>query len=67
MVSAIEAKNGIESFIVDLPRFFNDTEIRSTQKQAIASKQNVHTLTVNRADLTDGGECLSANKDALIH
>ena len=39
-------------------RFFNDTELRSTQKQTIAVKQNIHTLTVNRADLTDAGEFL---------
>jgi hypothetical protein len=30
-------------------------ELKSTQKQAIASKLNVHTLTVNRADQTDAG------------
>jgi hypothetical protein len=36
-------------------RYCNDSEIRSTQKQAIAVKQNLHTLTINRADQTDAG------------
>jgi hypothetical protein len=36
-------------------RYFNDTELRSTQKQTIAIKQNVHSLTINRTDLTDAG------------
>jgi len=35
--------------------FFNDVELKSTQKQTIATKQNVHSLTINRADQTDGG------------
>ncbi|CAF4356576.1 unnamed protein product, partial [Adineta steineri] len=35
--------------------FFNDVELKSTQKQAIVVKQNVHTLTVNRTDTTDAG------------
>ena len=35
--------------------FFNDVELKSTQKQTIAAKQNVHSLTINRADQTDGG------------
>ncbi|CAF2746284.1 unnamed protein product [Rotaria sp. Silwood2] len=35
--------------------FFNDIELKSTQKQTISSKQNVHSLTVNRADQTDAG------------
>ncbi|CAF1491714.1 unnamed protein product, partial [Adineta ricciae] len=35
--------------------FFNDVELKSTQKQAIAVKQNVHTLTINRTDATDAG------------
>jgi hypothetical protein len=36
-------------------RYFNDVELKSTQKQAIAAKQNVHSLTINRADQTDAG------------
>ena len=36
-------------------RFFNDVELKSTQKQTITSKQNIHTLTVNRTDQTDAG------------
>ncbi len=36
-------------------RFFNDVELKSTQKQTIASKQNVHSLTINRTDQTDAG------------
>ncbi|CAF3618249.1 unnamed protein product [Rotaria sordida] len=35
--------------------YFNDIELKSTQKQTISSKQNVHSLTVTRADLTDAG------------
>ncbi|CAF1262379.1 unnamed protein product, partial [Rotaria sordida] len=35
--------------------FFNDIELKSTQKQAITAKQNIHTLTINRADQTDAG------------
>ena len=35
--------------------YFNDVELKSTQKQTIAAKQNVHTLTINRADQTDAG------------
>ena len=35
--------------------FFNDVELKSTQKQAITAKQNIHTLTVNRTDQTDAG------------
>ncbi|CAF0916357.1 unnamed protein product [Adineta ricciae] len=35
--------------------FFNDIELKSTQKQAISSKQNVHSLTINRTDQTDAG------------
>jgi len=35
--------------------FFNDIELKSTQKQAIVAKQNVHTLTINRTDQTDAG------------
>ena len=38
-----------------LHRFFNDVELKSTQKQAISAKQNVHSLTINRADQTDAG------------
>lgn len=34
-----------------LNRFFNDIELKSTQKQAIT----IHTLTVNRTDQTDAG------------
>ena len=50
-------------------RFFNDTELRSTQKQTIAVKQNIHTLTVNRADLTDAGEFspLSLSPPSISH
>ena len=36
-------------------RFFNDVELKSTQKQSISTKGNVHSLTVNRADQTDAG------------
>ncbi len=36
-------------------RFFNDIELKSTQKQTITAKQNLHTLTVNRTDQTDAG------------
>ena len=39
-------------------RFFNDIELKSTQKQAISSKQNVHSLTINRTDQTDAGKFL---------
>lgn len=35
-------------------------ELKSTQKQAIAAKQNVHSLTINRADLTDAGMKISS-------
>jgi len=38
-----------------LNRFFNDVELKSTQKQTISSKQNVHSLTINRTDQTDAG------------
>ena len=38
--------------------FFNDVELKSTQKQTIAAKQNVHSLTVTRADITDAGRYL---------
>ncbi|CAF4747141.1 unnamed protein product, partial [Rotaria sp. Silwood1] len=35
--------------------FFNDIELKSTQKQAITAKQNIHILTINRTDQTDAG------------
>ncbi|CAF0818885.1 unnamed protein product [Didymodactylos carnosus] len=35
--------------------YFNDIELKSTQKQTIGSTGNVHTLTVTRADQTDAG------------
>ncbi|CAM4905811.1 unnamed protein product [Rotaria socialis] len=35
--------------------YFNDIELKSTQKQSMSSKQNIHTLTINRTDLTDAG------------
>ena len=65
MVSSSGTRSRLESFLLNTHRFFNDTEIRSTQKQAIASKLNVHTLTVNRADQTDSGECSLVNKVAF--
>ena len=37
-------------------RYFNDVELKSTQKQAIAANKNVHSLTINRADQTDAGK-----------
>ncbi len=48
-----ENKKKIFSFFFN--RFFNDVELKSTQKQTISSKQNVHSLTINRADQTDAG------------
>jgi hypothetical protein len=45
----------MNSFKFNRNRFFNDVELKSTQKQAIAAKQNIHTLTVNRTDQTDAG------------
>ncbi|CAF5143784.1 unnamed protein product, partial [Rotaria sp. Silwood1] len=32
-----------------------DIELKSTQKQAITAKQNIHILTINRTDQTDAG------------
>ncbi|CAF3575459.1 unnamed protein product [Adineta steineri] len=35
--------------------YFNDIELKSTGKQTISSKQNIHSLTINRSDATDAG------------
>ena len=55
MVRDIGMSERANCFESNSNRFFNDVELKSTQKQAIAAKQNVHTLTVNRTDQTDAG------------
>jgi hypothetical protein len=50
----LEKRHLISSYSFNC-RFFNDVELKSTQKQAITAKQNVHSLTINRADQTDAG------------
>jgi hypothetical protein len=56
MVSFMRRKKKLCAYFFN--RFFNDVELKSTQKQAIAAKQNIHTLTVNRTDQTDAGRFL---------
>ncbi|CAF4287382.1 unnamed protein product, partial [Adineta steineri] len=48
--------------------FFNDQEIKNTPKTKIESKQNIHTLTLPKADLPDDGiyKCVATNPDGTI-
>jgi hypothetical protein len=47
---------------------FNDQEIKNTPKTKIESKQNTHTLTIPKAELTDEGvyKCIATNPDGTI-
>ena len=49
-------------------RFFNDQELKNTPKTKIESKQNIHTLTLSKADLPDDGvyKCIATNPDGTI-
>ena len=49
-------------------RFFNDQELKNTPKTKIESKQNTHTLTLPKAELTDEGvyKCIATNPDGTI-
>jgi len=48
--------------------FFNDQEIKNSPKTKIESKQNLHTLTIPKAELTDEGiyKCIATNPDGTI-
>ncbi|CAF5056201.1 unnamed protein product, partial [Rotaria magnacalcarata] len=48
--------------------FFNDQEIKNTPKAKIESKQNMHTLTISKAELTDQGvyKCIATNPDGTV-
>jgi hypothetical protein len=49
-------------------RFFNDQELKNSAKTKIESKQNIHTLTLPKADLPDEGvyKCVATNADGTI-
>ena len=51
-----------------LCRFYNDQELKNTPKTKIESKQNTHTLTLPKAELTDEGtyKCVATNPDGTI-
>jgi hypothetical protein len=55
-----------DAFICD--RFFNDQEVKNTPKTKLESKQNTHTLTLPKAELTDEGvyKCIATNPDGTI-
>jgi hypothetical protein len=48
--------------------FFNDQELKNTPKTKIESKQNIHTLTLPKTELTDEGvyKCIATNPDGTI-
>jgi titin len=47
---------------------FNDQEIKNTTKTKIESKQNLHTLTLPKVELTDEGiyKCIATNSEGTI-
>ncbi len=49
-------------------RFFNDQEIKNTPKTKLESKQNTHTLTIPKAELTDEGvyKCVATNPEGTV-
>lgn len=59
-----------ESYTVNtyLFRFFNDQEIKNTPKTKVESKQNLHTLTLPKAELNDEGiyKCVATNPDGTV-
>jgi len=48
--------------------FFNDQEIKNTPKTKIETKQNLHTLTLPKTELSDEGiyKCIATNTDGTI-
>ncbi len=48
--------------------FFNDQEIKNSPKTKLESKQNLHTLTIPKAELTDEGiyKCIATNPNGTV-
>lgn len=55
-------------FFYYFDRYFNDQEIKNTPKTKLESKQNTHTLTLPKAELTDQGvyKCVATNPDGTV-
>ena len=67
-MSISSASSSCMNFALLLARLFNDQELKNTPKTKIESKQNIHTLTLPKADLPDEGvyKCIATNTEGTI-